>query len=312
MRQNVGLSNHMKLWIGPYMIHVTYPQSNDEGYYFPDVVNEFMENAITEKPERAIHYIIDFGSYEVGPEDVPVAGYNSGPRPYQIYKRTSGEYLWIHKNRKREVKLVFNVSYDWKYWRLLYDNSNSQGMDSFTELSYIFPYSVLDKLGIMFHGVVMEWQGHGIIVCAHSGVGKTTHTRMWRDNENAVIINGDRALCYKNDGAWFTCGAPWCGSSGEYKSRSVKLTAAVILEQAENNQIKALPRYKGALELIKVAFAPTWEETLMNYAMDHVGDIVKNIPVFQLSCRPDLDSVALLKGELMGYMKRRKQDFNVQ
>ena len=66
----------------------------------------------------------------------------------------------------------------------------------------------------MLHGVLMEWQGKGIILTASSGTGKTTHARLWREYENALIINGDRVLIRKEEGQWYAFGTPWSGSSG--------------------------------------------------------------------------------------------------
>ena len=44
--------------------------------------------------------------------------------------------------------------------------------------------------------------------------------------------------------------------------------------------------------------APTWEEKLMNNAVDMLQDMVENIPVYKLKCRPDLDAVKVLKTEI--------------
>jgi hypothetical protein len=286
------------LSIGTYSIHVSYPESNYGLYYLPDRTEQFLNDNLTKSNKLKINYTIRFENSFIEPEDTPIAGFDDGPFPYRIYQTSFGDYLWIRKDKYDEIQLVYRISNDWSSWKLIIDKSGSLGTYSFAELAYIFAYSVLNKGGVMFHGVVMEWQSMGIIFCAHSKVGKSTHTRMWRDNENALILNGDRALCCKEENSWYTYGAPWCGSSEEYSNRKVPLSVVVILERAEFNEVSVLSPLQGAMELIQLTFAPAWEENLMNCSLDSIDSIVQKVPVLKLKCRPDLEAVGVLKAEL--------------
>ncbi|HWT26848.1 MAG TPA: hypothetical protein VN131_02835 [Mobilitalea sp.] len=286
------------LYIGIYMICIIDSNENDELYMLPDCTVPFQSRNPLQKVCKKINYRINLERSFSEPADRPFHAFNNGPIPYRIYQTNLNEYLWIRNYRFSDKELAFKISGDWSTWTLIADNSNSMGMDSFEELAYIFPYSILNKDGILFHGVVMEWQGMGIIFCAHSGVGKTTHTRMWKDNENGNILNGDRALCCKAGGEWFTYGAPWCGSSGEYQNKGMKLDVVVLLEQSDENEVQVLRPVQGAKELIRLTFAPSWEESLMNLAFDSINDIVMKVPVLKLRCRPDYEAVAVLKDKL--------------
>jgi hypothetical protein len=138
----------------------------------------------------------------------------------------------------------------------------------------------------------------GIVISAYSGVGKTTHARMWRDYENALILNGDRALCCKEDEEWYAYGAPWSGTSGESIQRRIKLKAIVILEQAKTNEVTTLSPLQGAKELLQHSFTPYWDEELVDCTLKTIDSIVVNIPILKLRCRPDQEAVATLKLEL--------------
>ncbi len=282
--------------VGVFTIHISNRLTNNPAFQLPDSIDMFIDKQLVN--QTIINYAIQLGEpYEVA-DELLVSGFDNGPYPYFIYKYSTGEYLWVRENKFNNIQFVFRISHNWDYWYLLVDNSKNPGIDSFKELAYIFGYSILGKGGILFHGVVMEWRGIGIIVCAHSGVGKTTHTRMWRDREGALILNGDRALCCKEDNNWYAYGAPWSGSSGEFKSRRVKLQAVVVLEQAANNEISILSPLQGAFELMELAFAPDWQENLINCALDSIDNIVNSIPVYKLKCRPDIEAVDVLKAEL--------------
>jgi hypothetical protein len=294
---NDRLNERNALVIGPFLIRIEDPDSK---LNLPDKAYQFLEQNASDQPKQTFEYIINEEDYCTESEDILMAEFKKGPVPFSIYRKKTGESLWIRRNVNDEIQLVYKISEDWSCWRMIADKSGSKGRCGFEELSYIFPYSILNKGGILFHGVVMEWEGMGIIVGAHSGVGKTTHTKMWKEYEDAVILNGDRALCYRKEGCWYTCGAPWNGSSGECSNREIAISVIVILEQAGNNQVTYLTPLQGAMELIKLTFAPTWESDLMNCALDSIDQVVKNIRVIKLSCRPDLDAVKVLKDEIKG------------
>jgi hypothetical protein len=129
----------------------------------------------------------------------------------------------------------------------------------------------------------------------HAGVGKTTHTRMWRDHENALILNGDRCLCRKVGGTWYAYGMPWCGSSGEYINRRVPITCIVQLCRGTSNMVKSISAFDATVYLLQRIFAPVWEPNLREKAVDICQEFGCNFPVFQLTCRPDLESVQVLK-----------------
>lgn len=298
MDKTILLDKPLCLSIGDYKIKVIHDPADCETFYLPVNAELFIEDKAVPSNEMDITYTIQLEDFFIEPNEVLVSKFDKGPFPYRIYHVNANNYLWVRKNRCNEVLFVYRISKDWSNWRLVADNSASLGTDSFAELAYIFAYSILNKGGILFHGVVMEWQGRGFLFCAHSGVGKTTHTRMWRDSENARILNGDRALCCKEENRWYAYGAPWSGSSGEYRNSKAPLTAIIILEQSDSNEVSFLSPLQGAVELMQLAFAPSWEEELMNCVLDTIDDIVQRVQVLKLKCKPDLEAVSVLKAEL--------------
>ena len=98
---------------------------------------------------------------------------------------------------------------------------------------------------------------------------------MWRERENALIINGDRCLCRKLDGRWYAYGMPWSGSSGEYINRRVPITAIVCLKQAPENAVRRMNPFEGTLAMMQRIFAPVWTCLL------YTSDCMRNCHVFR-------------------------------
>lgn len=289
-------NSQLNLEIGPYRIDIVNRQ--DKEYLLPQKAEQFLVPPLTYEDADMHYTILTEEEFHEEQQEPPVEFCDYGPHPYRLYQCCNGEYLWIRKNYKNEIKLVYRIKNGWNDWQLIYDRQDRYGIHSFEDLVYFFAYSILQKDGILFHGVVMEWNKMGIVVCAHSGVGKTTHTRMWRDHENALILDGDRALCCMEEEQWFTYGAPWCGSSKEYRNQRAPLRAFVILEQYEENEVCVLDPLQGVLGLLQLAFAPSWDSSLMNAAIDTIDKVAQTLPVLKLKCQPNLDAVKILKAEL--------------
>lgn len=221
---------------------------------------------------------------------------SSGCYQHQIFRQQHEGIIWNYvRSQSQKLYLSYAVNKGWDRISLLRDNTGTAGYLAFEYLGQIIP-GVLLKHGILtFHGVLMEIQGHGVIISAASGTGKTTHARLWRDLQQALIINGDRATVQFGRGEWIGCGLPWSGTSGEQVNRSVPLKALVILEQSAKNKacmIKGSEAFRAVFPHLQF---PRWDAFMINRMMDYLDDFLCSIPVVRFSCRPDVEAVSVLK-----------------
>lgn len=224
--------------------------------------------------------------------------------PTFLYQRENGYFDWITMSKDGESALSFRISNDWTNFILYEDNTNSIGKRAFHAFGSLFAYAILNHDACVLHGVVMEYNGMGILVIAPSGTGKTTHTRMWRDRENALILNGDRCLCRKIEGKWYAYGMPWSGSSGEYINRRVPINIIVSLKQDTWNHVHYMTELEGTLCLMQRIFAPIWPCDMQNSAFDITEELAKTIPMLELCCKPDFESVDILKEAILNLEKK--------
>ncbi len=230
--------------------------------------------------------------------DLPVYEKRNGVFTYSIFKQTTDRYIWVTWIKPRSVFLAYSIDSMWRNACLLADYTDSNGVEMFDDLADVFSYSALALGGIVFHGVVMEYQDRGVILSAPSGTGKTTHSNIWRDLELSIIINGDRALCRFINGSWTVFGMPWCGSSGISQNRQVPIQAIVILEQHSENIVERLNPLEALKRLLPNVYAPAWEPALYNKMLDRLDEIIPAVPIFLLRCRPDIDAALTLKSAL--------------
>ncbi|MDO5410059.1 MAG: hypothetical protein Q4F21_06330 [Lachnospiraceae bacterium] len=230
---------------------------------------------------------------------VLLQGETAGQFERRIYKDPNGGTLWLLMQiQKQKIYLLYHMSEELNCITLLQDNTNSAGTMAFAHLTWLMPGVFLKYDNLTFHGVLLEHENRGIIISAASGTGKTTHARLWRDLKNALIINGDRALCKNMDGKWRGYGMPWSGTSGEQMNRNIPITALVILKQSKTNHTEILKGLDAFAAVMKNLQYPRWNAGLAGTALDLVNEFLSDIPIIKLYCRPDDEAVDVLNTAL--------------
>ncbi len=162
----------------------------------------------------------------------------------------------------------------------------------YTEFS--LPHVLLHKERMILHASYIQYGDRGIVFTAPSGTGKSTQADLWHQHRGARILNGDRAVIGLRGDIPYAFGFPMSGSSPYCENCSLPLSCVVVLKQAPDNQIR---RLKGR-EALKTLLNGTYSDP------KHPGDLLRNtdtalkllsVPVFELSCRPDLGAVEVLE-----------------
>lgn len=174
------------------------------------------------------------------------------------------------------------------------ENINSMSITRFITGSGLHS-KLLQKGALVFHSSYIDWDGEAILFAGPSGTGKSTQADLWKEYANADIINGDRALLRKKDDIWHAYGYPCCGSSDICKNRTLPLKAIVILEKGEKNEVHELTMGQKYRALFTGSEMYLWYEKEMELVNKLVEEIIKDVRVLKLVCRPDEDAVEVLK-----------------
>ncbi len=90
---------------------------------------------------------------------------------------------------------------------------------------------------MLLHGSVIAVQDRGIVFLALSGVGKSTHTALWKklNGDEVTVINGDKPIIRFFDGVPYAYGTPWAGKENWNTNTRVRLTDLCFIERDERN-----------------------------------------------------------------------------
>lgn len=144
--------------------------------------------------------------------------------------------------------------------------------------------------GFLVHGVLMSAEDHGILLCAESGTGKTTHAALWLKllGEKCEIINGDKPLVRIIDGVVYAYGTPWCGKEEINKNARVRLTDICFLERAKENSVCEVEKGEVVQNLLPSLHLPQGSG-LIN-VLDAIDITARNAKFWRVSCNMDISA----------------------
>lgn len=139
--------------------------------------------------------------------------------------------------------------------------------------------------GMLLHGAVISDGTNGYAFTADSGVGKTTHVRLWQMafGDEISIINGDKPIIRKREGKWYAYGTPWCGKEGWNINTSVPLAGICFLHRGETNTIKPYDAARAVTEIFPQLLIPNDPVGLAS-TLDLLDGLLTDVPLYELHC----------------------------
>ncbi len=152
----------------------------------------------------------------------------------------------------------------------------------------------LTKLGgAVLHGSAVAYAGQGIIFSANSGVGKSTHTSLWKERfgSKTVIINDDKPAIRFYDHQPYIFGTPWSGKTDLNSNISVPLKAIVFIKRSEVNRLEYLTPRESIVLLSGQFWRPYYDNSICMLVMDFIDKLVRGVPILRLHCNISQEAV---------------------
>ena len=146
----------------------------------------------------------------------------------------------------------------------------------------------------VLHSSAIVVDGEAYLFSADSGVGKSTHTKLWLElfGDRAFIINDDKPAIKFEDGNFFVCGTPFSGNSNENVNTKVPLKAICMLTRGEENKISRIGAEKGIFPLMS-QISKSKDPVRMSNLMNMLDNLFKIIPIYSLECNISNDAAML-------------------
>ncbi len=204
-------------------------------------------------------------------------------------KKVASKYLY---DDVAAPDIVIDVSDDWiDRFNDDYPNLNRMQSEYIIECSY-FSTELLNFNSFVLHASAIMYKGVAYLFSAHSGIGKSTHAKLWKryfGDENITYINDDKPIIRKSDGKWCACGSPYCGKDDLGENIIVPIGGVAFLERSDTNSIAPMPPAEAIFKLFDLTLRPSNSEK-MDKLMSIIEAFVSEVPIYLLKCNMSLDA----------------------
>ena len=153
----------------------------------------------------------------------------------------------------------------------------------------------------MLHSSAVLLDGKVYLFSGPSGMGKSTHTRLWQENFPGVeIINDDKPALRKIDGIWYAYGTPWCGKDGININTKAPVGGICFLRKGDKNEIRRLSPIESVAAILTQTQKRFYNPEILGVMADKINDLVAEIPIFELVNRPEKEAALMSYKALIG------------
>ncbi len=152
----------------------------------------------------------------------------------------------------------------------------------------------------LFHGCVISMNNKAYIITARSGVGKTTHTRLWLSEfaGEASILNGDKPLLRIIDGKPYACGTPWKGKEGYGKNEILPVSGIAFLSRSEENRAAEIMPGEAVTRFMSQIYLPKNDRNALLKTMRLADKVIKSVKLVQLECNMNPEAAHVCRAAL--------------
>lgn len=151
---------------------------------------------------------------------------------------------------------------------------------------------LLQHEAFLLHSSFVEINGQAVLFSGPSCIGKSTQAALWEKYLSANILNGDRCVIRKFPDGFYGCGSPWAGTSKIYHKEMAPIKGIFLLKQSSENSIRRLG-VEAFSRLYNQSIVNSWDTAFVEKLTSLISELMSEIPIYELSCRPDEEAVRL-------------------
>lgn len=210
-----------------------------------------------------------------------------------VYRSSKGHYFEFTQPGSAEVNGKLFINNSLNEARLsLYGNEFSQWLTFNTGVNFCYLLSTSCLGTVLTHASCVKYKRKAYLFLGKSGTGKSTHSRMWLEAlEGVMLMNDDHPVIrIDGNGQAIAYGSPWSGKTRCYKNIEAPVGAIVRISRARYNKARRLSPIEAYASLMTSCSGMTWEPELADGRYRTIQAIISSSPCWVMECLPDADA----------------------
>jgi hypothetical protein len=164
-----------------------------------------------------------------------------------------------------------------------------------------FNKKIIKHNAMLIHSSAIIYKGNTYLFAAPSGIGKSTHTRLWKQafGDDVTFINDDKPVVKINDGKCMVYGTPFDGGSGIANNISAPLKAIIYVERDKDNSIEKLSSSVQILRRLYFSTVHSVDEQTAYYMLNNFERLINSTDFYLLKCNMDISAAYLARDGLI-------------
>lgn len=152
-----------------------------------------------------------------------------------------------------------------------------------------------EKNRVMLHCSYVLYQEQALLFCAPSGTGKSTQAAFWHQVREAHIINEDRAILGKANGAYYAYGCWAMGHGTVCRNISAPIRAIILLGQGSENCVCRLRAVEVMKRILPQCSFDEQSHAQRRKIIEIIADLIEAVPILSFDCVNNASSVEELE-----------------
>lgn len=158
--------------------------------------------------------------------------------------------------------------------------------------------------GMLLHSSVISVGGRGIAFLARSGVGKSTHTLLWKEclGDKVTIVNGDKPIVRFEGGVPIAYGTPWGGKEGLQTNTKVELTDLCFIERSDTDSVETFSVKAAVDRIMQQVLLPSDPADALK-TLELADGLLKSCRLWLVKCTPTVNAAKAAYKTIFGDVK---------
>ena len=204
------------------------------------------------------------------------------------------------KRKARDYEAEFSVpdftfsasEEDLKYEQSVADGIYKEPLLEFSALLRKLGEAIPLKDAFIMHSAVFDVEGMGVALCAHSGVGKTTHLTRWKSflGDRMTVVNGDKPIIRFMDGVPVAYGTPWNGKENLGENTKTPIKHICFIERSSTNFAEKIGKNDGMTRIFNQVYMPRTNPPATAKTLELVDRLLETCELWIIHCNMDRDA----------------------